>query len=59
MDKGIVGEIGQGIPTFGPFGIATRTRVKNLWLVGDSTHPSQGTAGVSYSELTVVRQINH
>jgi phytoene dehydrogenase-like protein len=27
-------------------------------LVGDSTHPGEGTAGVSYSALTVVRQID-
>jgi len=58
-DQGIVGGIGQRIATFGPFGIATRTSVKNLWLVGDSTHPGEGTAGVSYSALTVVRQIEH
>lgn len=56
-EKGIVGGIGQRISTFGPFAIATRTPVKNLWLVGDSTHPGEGTAGVSYSALTVVRQI--
>ncbi|MEA5598579.1 C-3',4' desaturase CrtD [Rivularia sp. UHCC 0363] len=56
-DKGIVGGIGQRIPTFGPFGFANRTPIKNLWLVGDSTHPGEGTAGVSYSALTVVRQI--
>jgi C-3',4' desaturase CrtD len=56
-DKGIVGGIGQRLSTFGPFGFATRTPVKNLWLVGDSTHPGEGTAGVSYSALTVVRQI--
>lgn len=56
-EKGIVGGVGQRINTFGPFGIATRTPVKNLWLVGDSTHPGEGTAGVSYSALTVVRQI--
>jgi C-3',4' desaturase CrtD len=55
--KGIVGGIGQRVSTFGPFGFATRTPVKNLWLVGDSTHPGEGTAGVSYSALTVVRQI--
>ncbi|MER3435253.1 MAG: C-3',4' desaturase CrtD [Leptolyngbya sp. ERB_1_1] len=54
---GIVGGIGQRIPTFGPFGFANRTPVQNLWLVGDSTHPGEGTAGVSYSALTVVRQI--
>ena len=55
--QGIVGGIGQRIPTFGPFGFANRTPVKHLWLVGDSTHPGEGTAGVSYSALTVVRQI--
>lgn len=56
-DRGIVGGIGQRVPTFGPFGFANRTPVTNLWLVGDSTHPGEGTAGVSYSALTVVRQI--
>jgi C-3',4' desaturase CrtD len=54
---GIVGGIGQRIPTFGPFGFANRTPIQRLWLVGDSTHPGEGTAGVSYSALTVVRQI--
>ncbi len=57
-ERGIVGGIGQRIPTFGPFGFATRTPLKNLWLVGDSTHPGEGTAGVSYSALTAVRQID-
>jgi C-3',4' desaturase CrtD len=56
-DRGVVGGIGQRVPTFGPFGFATRTPVDRLWLVGDSTHPGEGTAGVSYSALTVVRQI--
>lgn len=55
--KGIVGGIGQRVPTFGPFGFATRTPIQNLWLVGDSTHPGEGTAGVSYSAMTAVRQI--
>ena len=55
--KGYVGGIGQRVASFGPFGIATRTPIKNCWLVGDSTHPGEGTAGVSYSALTVVRQI--
>jgi C-3',4' desaturase CrtD len=54
---GIVGGIGQRVNTFGPFGFANRTPVKNLWLVGDSTHPGEGTAGVSYSALTAVGQI--
>ena len=56
-EQGIVGGIGQRVPTFGPFGFANRTPIKHLWLVGDSTHPGEGTAGVSYSALTVVRQI--
>ncbi len=56
-DRGIVGGVGQRVSTFGPFGFATRTPIKNLWLVGDSTHPGEGTAGVSYSALTIVRQI--
>ncbi|ACK67342.1 C-3',4' desaturase CrtD [Rippkaea orientalis PCC 8801] len=56
-EQGIVGGIGQRVFTFGPFGVATRTPFRNLWLVGDSTHPGEGTAGVSYSALTVVRQI--
>jgi C-3',4' desaturase CrtD len=56
-EQGIVGGIGQRIATFGPFGFANRTPIRGLWLVGDSTHPGEGTAGVSYSALTVVRQI--
>jgi C-3',4' desaturase CrtD len=56
-DQGMVGGIGQRISTFGPFGFANRTPIRGLWLVGDSTHPGEGTAGVSYSALTVVRQI--
>ena len=58
-EKGIVGGIGQRISTFGPFGFANRTPLENLWLVGDSTHPGEGTAGVSYSALTVFRQIKY
>jgi C-3',4' desaturase CrtD len=54
---GIVGGIGQRVNTFGPFGFANRTPFPNLWLVGDSTHPGEGTAGVSYSALTAVAQI--
>lgn len=56
-DRGSVGGVGQRLSTFGPFGFATRTPVDRLWLVGDSTHPGEGTAGVSYSARTVVRQI--
>ena len=56
-EQGIVGGIGQRVSTFAPFGFANRTPIEGLWLVGDSTHPGEGTAGVSYSALTVVRQI--
>ena len=56
-DQGVVGGVGQRVSTFGPFGLGNRTPIKHLWLVGDSTHPGEGTAGVSYSALTVVRQI--
>ncbi len=58
-NRGIVGGIGQRLSTFGPFGFANRTPINGLWLVGDSTHPGEGTAGVSYSALTVVRQIEN
>lgn len=58
-EKGIVGGVGQRVTTFGPFAIPNRTPLKNLWLVGDSTHPGEGTAGVSYSALTAVRQLLH
>ena len=56
-DRGAVGGIGQRLSTFGPFGFANRTPIPHLWLVGDCAHPGEGTAGVSYSALTVVRQI--
>ena len=55
--QGIVGGVGQRLSTFGPFGFAPRTPLDNLWLVGDSVHPGEGTAGVSYSALTIARQI--
>ena len=55
--RGIVGGVGMRPQTFGPFGFANRTAVPGLWLVGDSTHPGEGTAGTSYSALTAVRQI--
>jgi C-3',4' desaturase CrtD len=58
-EQGFVGGIGMRVSTFGPFGFANRTPIPNVWLVGDSTHPGEGTAGVSYSAQTVVRQILH
>jgi C-3',4' desaturase CrtD len=55
--QGIVGGVSQRLSSFGPFGFATRTPLPHLWLVGDSTHPGEGTAGVSYAALTVAQQI--
>jgi len=57
-DQGMVGGIGMRVSTFSPFGFANRTPLKNIWLVGDCTHPGEGTAGVSYSAMTVVKQIS-
>lgn len=54
---GQVGGLGMRVSTFGPFGIPSRTPIPKLWLVGDCTHPGEGTAGVSYGALTVVKQI--
>ena len=56
-DRGIVGGVGMRLSTFGPFGYGNRTPIPGLWVVGDSTHPGEGTAGVSYSAWTVVRQL--
>lgn len=55
--EGAVGGVGMRVGTFGPFAFANRTPWRGLWLVGDSTHPGEGTAGVSYSAWTTVRQI--
>lgn len=55
--QGIVGGLGMRVSSYGPFGFANRTPINGLWLVGDSTHPGEGTAGVSYSARTVVQQI--
>jgi C-3',4' desaturase CrtD len=56
-DRGAVGGLGMRLSTFGPFGFATRTPIPGLWLVGDSAHPGEGTAGVSYSAWMAVRQL--
>jgi len=58
-DRGAVGGLSQRVSSFGPFGFANRTPVSGLWLVGDCTHPGEGTAGVSYSAWTVARQIGN
>ena len=55
--QGMVGGIGQRVTTFGPLGLATRTPIEHLWLVGDSVHPGEGTAGVSYAAKQAVAQI--
>jgi len=55
--KGIVGGLGQHPSNFGPFGLSSRTPMNGLWLCGDSMYPGEGTAGVSHSSVTVVRQL--
>jgi C-3',4' desaturase CrtD len=54
---GYVGGLGQHPLRFGPFGLASRTPLRGLWLCGDSLHPGEGTAGVSLSALMAVRQL--
>ena len=54
---GVVGGLGQSPGRFGPFGLASRTPISNLWLCGDSIHPGEGTAGVSLSALMACRQL--
>lgn len=54
---GIVGGISQRLSTFGSFSLATRTPIPHLWLVGDSVHPGEGTAGVSYGARSLVQQL--
>ncbi|MCS7030733.1 MAG: hypothetical protein NZL92_04280, partial [Gloeomargarita sp. SKYG116] len=54
---GMVGGVGQRVSTFGPWALATRTPIAGLWLVGDSVHPGEGTAGVSYAAMQAVQQI--
>ncbi|WLT38770.1 hypothetical protein NON20_03020 [Synechocystis sp. B12] len=44
-DQGIVGGVSQRLTTFGPFGFAPRTPIRNLWLVGDSVHPGKAPLG--------------
>ncbi len=56
-DRGYVGGLSQRLATFGPFGFGSRTPFPHLWLVGDSIHPGEGTAGVSYGAYTAVQQI--
>ena len=55
--NGMVGGLGQSPHRFGPFGLASRTPLANLWLCGDSIHPGEGTAGVSLSALMACRQL--
>ena len=54
---GYVGGLGQHPRRFGPFGLASRTPVRGLWLCGDSIYPGEGTAGVSLSALMASRQL--
>ncbi len=55
--QGIVGGLGQTPLGFGPFGLASRSPIRGLWLCGDSVYPGEGTAGVSNSALIACRQL--
>ena len=55
--QGIVGGLGQHPSRFGPFGLASRTPMPDLWLCGDSIYPGEGTAGVSLSALMACQQL--
>ncbi len=55
--QGIVGGLGQAPSIFGPFGLASRTPLRGLWLCGDSIYPGEGTAGVSQSAFMACRQL--
>jgi len=54
---GYVGGLGQHPSRFGPFGLASRTPLRGLWLCGDAIHPGEGTAGVSLSAFMACRQL--
>jgi len=54
---GYVGGLGQHPSRFGPFGLASRTPLRGLWLCGDAIYPGEGTAGVSLSALMASRQL--
>lgn len=55
--KGVVGGLGQSPDRFGPFGLASRSPIRKLWLCGDSIHPGEGTAGVTLSALMACSQL--
>jgi len=52
---GMVGGVAQRPWQFGPLAVSNHTPVPNVWLVGDSTYPGEGTAGVSYSARNALR----
>ena len=55
--RGMVGGLGQHPSIFGPFGLASRSPMKGLWLCGDSIYPGEGTAGVTQSAVMACRQL--
>ncbi len=52
---GMVGGVAQRPWNFGPLSLSNHTPIANVWLVGDSTYPGEGTAGVSYSARNAVQ----
>lgn len=54
---GMVGGVGQSLDVFGRNSLTHRTVIPNLYMVGDTTFPGQGVAGVTQSALIVANEI--
>jgi C-3',4' desaturase CrtD len=54
---GMVGGVGQSLNVFGPNSFSHRTSLPNLFMVGDTTFPGNGIAGVTQSGLIVADEI--
>jgi C-3',4' desaturase CrtD len=54
---GMVGGLGQSLDVFGPRSLSHLTPVRNLLIVGDTTFPGQGIAGVTHSALVAANEI--
>lgn len=54
---GMVGGVGQSLDVFGRNSLTHRTMIPNLYMVGDTTFPGQGVAGVTQSALIVANEI--
>jgi C-3',4' desaturase CrtD len=54
---GMVGGVGQSLDVFGMKSLSHRTMIPNLYMVGDTTFPGQGVAGVTQSALIVANEL--